>query len=70
MKIYKGIPKKLNVVLEKTANNITYVLVNGYKNKKKVVGYSNTSPFNGNFISYTTTQFKNIELALTWINSK
>jgi hypothetical protein len=70
MKIYKGIPKKLNVILEKTANNITYVLVNGYKDKNKVVGYSNTNVFNGNFISYVSTQFKNIEAAETWINSK
>jgi len=70
MKTYKGLPKKLNVISEREVNGITYILVNGYKDSQKVVGYSNTNVINRGFISYTNTQFKNIQAANDWINSK
>jgi len=69
MKTYKGIPNKLNVIAENTINGITKVLVNGYKDSCKIVGYSNTNVFNGNFISYTSTQFKCQVKAKEWLNN-
>jgi len=37
------IANKLNVIAENTINGITKVLVNGYKDSCKIVGYSNIS---------------------------
>lgn len=68
MKNYKGIPSKLNIIAEKNSNGIIKVLVNGYKDTNKIVGYSNTNVFNGNFISYTSTQFKSESQANKWLN--
>jgi len=65
--MYKGLPKKLNVIKELTINNVTYLLVNGYKDINKIVGYSN---INGSFMSYRDTQFNSLDIANNWINSK
>ena len=67
--MYKGLPKKLNVIKELTIDNVTYLLVNGYKDINKVVGYNNNNS-DKRFISYINTQFKNIESANNWLNSK
>ena len=67
--MYKGLPKKLYVIKELTIDNVTYLLVNGYKDINKVVGYNNNNS-DKRFISYINTQFKNIESANNWLNSK
>jgi hypothetical protein len=66
--MYKGIPKKLNIIKEKRTMSELVVLVNGYKDKTKTVGYKWPS-FSNRFISYDTTQFKNIIDAENWIKS-
>lgn len=68
IKNYKGLNKSLNVIAEKEVNGVVYLLVNGYKDAGKIVGYNNKG-FDRRFVSYTDTQFSSLKLAEQWFNS-
>jgi len=64
----KGIPTKLNAVDLKVNKTGFYVIVQGYKDPNKTVGY--VMQPNGRFISFINTNFKNLSDAKKWLESK